>query len=185
VPKEIPVTLRGHEGAVRALAASPDGPALASGGADGTIRLWDVRHPSEDPAVWLAHPGGVTSLSFSRDGRRLASGGADKIPRIWIGKAELLADVVCTSVRRNLTRHEWARYVGDDIPYERTCPALPMPPADPAPAARTAGSKTAPTQLFPADRSVFNHYPRTVTLRWSSTPGAVSYGVEVRYGRAT
>ena len=39
----------------------------------------------------------------------------------------------------------------------------------------------APTQMSPADGSVFNHYPRVTTLKWSPVEGAVSYKVEMDY----
>ena len=37
----------------------------------------------------------------------------------------------------------------------------------------------APRQLSPKHKSVFNHYPRTTTLRWQPVKGAVSYTVEI------
>lgn len=38
---------------------------------------------------------------------------------------------------------------------------------------------TAPNQVSPAAGAVFNNFPRTTTLQWSSVPGAASYTVEV------
>jgi WD40 repeat protein len=39
------LTLRGHASNVQEAAFSPDGHRLASGGIDGTVRVWDVRPP--------------------------------------------------------------------------------------------------------------------------------------------
>jgi len=38
-----------------------------------------------------------------------------------------------------------------------------------------------PTQLTPADGSVFSHYPRKTTLEWSAVPDAASYTVEIEF----
>ncbi|MFV9631506.1 MAG: TIR domain-containing protein [Methanosarcinales archaeon] len=38
---------------------------------------------------------------------------------------------------------------------------------------------TTPTQLSPANGSIFDHYPRTTTLEWEAVLGAMSYTVEI------
>ncbi|HZY87109.1 MAG TPA: WD40 repeat domain-containing protein [Gemmataceae bacterium] len=73
--------LRDHEGSVDCLAASPDGGLLASGGADGLVRLW--RLPAGELLHTLpGHGSPVNCLVFSPDGRALASGGEGTV-RLW------------------------------------------------------------------------------------------------------
>jgi WD40 repeat protein/tRNA A-37 threonylcarbamoyl transferase component Bud32 len=64
--------LDGHGASVEALAASPDGQTLASGDADGTVRLWNLATGSSR-LLEPRHHGPVGHLSFSPGGRRLAS----------------------------------------------------------------------------------------------------------------
>src|SRR5439155_3244463 len=70
-----------HWSAVGAVAAARGG-LVASGGADGRIRLWD----SDRERPMLAaegHRAGIVALGFSSDGMRLASAGADGRILLW------------------------------------------------------------------------------------------------------
>ena len=75
-------SVRGHTAAVRALAYSPDGTALASCSDDGSLKLWDA---TDLTAIRSFRGAGdaVMCLSFSPDGRLLASGSKDKIVTLW------------------------------------------------------------------------------------------------------
>ena len=73
--------LHGHSAAVRSVIFGPRGLTIASGGDDGTIRLWDARTHTQLAA--LPAQGTVTSLAASPDGRTLASAGPDGVIRLW------------------------------------------------------------------------------------------------------
>jgi hypothetical protein len=74
-------TLRGHRGAVTALAITPRG-LLASAGMDRSVRLWDLFQFRETHCL-SGHQQAVRSLAFTADGRRLASGASDRTIRLW------------------------------------------------------------------------------------------------------
>jgi hypothetical protein len=128
-PGAAPLVLRGVPSVASgftALAFSPDGYLVAAGNTNGTTRLWDLRSPTAPP-LYLPSPPAVAAILFSPDGQYLAASGVDTSVRLWrLGSAG--ADYLCTRVWRNLTMDEWRLYVGETIPYERTCPGLPDPP---------------------------------------------------------
>jgi hypothetical protein len=72
----------GHSGPVFGVAFSVDGRKAASGGADGSVRLWDVKAGKEQRR-FDGHNGPVWTVAISPDGRRLASGGFDRTIRLW------------------------------------------------------------------------------------------------------
>ncbi|MFD0200542.1 MULTISPECIES: serine/threonine-protein kinase [Saccharothrix] len=68
--------MTGHAGAINSLAVSDDGTVAASGGRDGTLRLWDV--PSRRELAVLDDQGGwYRTVSMSSDGRLLAAADPD------------------------------------------------------------------------------------------------------------
>ena len=77
--------LTGHTGAVSSIAYNPDGTTLASGSADGTVRLWDTTTGALKNTLTGHRPGdrgAVTSVVYSPDGTTLATGGY-RDARLW------------------------------------------------------------------------------------------------------
>ncbi len=80
-PPEMPKLVFHGAHPLTAVALSPDGFTLATGGPDGVIRLWDAATARELTTI-PGHPGGVSALVFGAGGR-LVSAGADERVRVW------------------------------------------------------------------------------------------------------
>src|SRR5207253_5497620 len=64
-----------------ALAISPDGQRVASGGADGTTRVWQIA--AGLPMVLGPGPGEITALAFLPDGKRLLAADSKGRLQLW------------------------------------------------------------------------------------------------------
>src|SRR5262249_31017335 len=70
------------------LAYRPDGKGLATGTADGIIRLWDPSSGTEQ-ASFTGHKAGITGLAFSPDGKTLASAAGNPNPYGIVAEVKL------------------------------------------------------------------------------------------------
>jgi WD40 repeat protein len=101
--------LPGHDDQVGFLAWSPGGELLASGGADGTVRLWDMS--TRECRATFKHRTLVWAVAFSPDGRTLAMTGGRTI-HLW--------DVATLKRKASLRGHTKAVFGLDFAPGGRT-----------------------------------------------------------------
>ncbi len=82
VKGEEDVALRGHDRQVNAVAFSPDGCLLATGGDDKAVRVWNAT-TGDELLTLRRHTEPVSAVAFSPDGGRLASSSYDSTVRLW------------------------------------------------------------------------------------------------------
>jgi hypothetical protein len=83
--------LRGHTDEVKIVELSGAGDRLASGGQDGTVRLWGL--DGTELAVLPGLDGGVEGLIWFDGGRGLAAVGLDGAVRVWSDGGALRAEL--------------------------------------------------------------------------------------------
>lgn len=111
------------------LAFSPDGSSIALVLHGGEVLLVDTAtqrllgtHVFAGTEDFLHGP---STVAFSPDGRSLFIHKGDGAVLKWEADAKDWAARACSVAGRNLSRDEWKRYIGDTIPYHRTCPQFP------------------------------------------------------------
>ena len=92
-----PVVVHKHTAAARAVAFSPDGTLLVSGGLDGVLLMTSLDQEGAiagKPSVLQEHTAGIDSLAFSTDGKHFASGARDSKVRLHSTNGRLIRTYV-------------------------------------------------------------------------------------------
>ena len=110
-------SLAGHSGNVVTAAFSPEGSRLATGSADGSVRIWDVSTGDQE-LVLPGHARSVSWLAFSPDGTELVSAGEDGFVRVWALDIDELVDIATRELTRNFTVDECRQYL-----HTERCPS--------------------------------------------------------------
>lgn len=114
----------GHNAGVFDVEFSPDGKLLASAGSDRKLQMWVLNFPEDLPIEMDNNNGYIFDIVFSRDSDYLIAATSESEIRVWPTDHSILASKVCPLMERNMTADEWAKYVGNDIGYEYTCPGV-------------------------------------------------------------
>jgi len=112
-----------HKGIVRALAFSPGGRFLASGGLDGTIRLWNLERGKDGEMEWqspiltIDSNLKILSIAFILDGEYIIFSDEQNL-RICPTSPKIFYDKLCKRKKRELNKDEWNHYVGESLNQE-------------------------------------------------------------------
>lgn len=123
--KNVNIVLRGHTARLTDAQFSDNDSLIVTSSMDGTIHLWATAELNNQPVVYKDNEGFVYAVAFSPDSKMFVSGnlqGDFVIARPTNG--ETLVQNLCGKLHRTMTPEEWAVYVGQDIPYENTCPGV-------------------------------------------------------------
>ena len=108
------------------MAFTPDNTTLASGGYDGTIYLWNVKARRMLGPLKIADTNTTTNLkvtlAIEPDGRTLLSNSNVYRVLLWDLSLDRWKSEACKLANRPLREDEWRQSMGEDVPYQPTCP---------------------------------------------------------------
>jgi WD40 repeat protein/energy-coupling factor transporter ATP-binding protein EcfA2 len=125
--------LSGHTSAIEHIKFNFAGTFMATASKDFSIRLWEYGKPEMPPMVLSDHDW-VWGVAFTPNDEQLMAGinsvkeeigKTNQTIHAWPTNIRSMSDKLCMYTKRNMSKEEWALYVGEDLPYLKTCENLP------------------------------------------------------------
>jgi WD40 repeat protein len=110
-----------HKKPVMLFAFSPEIRQMASASSDGVIKLWSEDTMIQPPVTITDNSAQSSFLGYTTSGLSFLAANSNGTITQRPAQVALMAGPVCSNITRNLTPEEWEAYVGEDIPYEKTC----------------------------------------------------------------
>lgn len=115
-----PVELLGHTSSINSIRFFNDTETFATASSDRIIRVWNLNKLNELPLVIDSHDSWIYDVAFSKDGTKLFSASEDRTIQARTIKSSLVAKTLKSKLSRNFSFEEWNKFVGEDIPYEKS-----------------------------------------------------------------
>jgi len=118
---------KAHSAAVEYVIFNNDFSMVASAASDKTIKFYNFHSYFENynsigSSTELKNQNSkVKSIIFTSD-NKIEAGLTDKSIRVWEVSNEKLENKICSLLKTNMLESDWKLIVGEDIPYEKTCP---------------------------------------------------------------
>jgi WD40 repeat protein len=120
--------IRSQEIDVLSVALSPNGKVLVTKTSekDNKLTLWDVTQQTTIGKKLYGHNSNISRVIFSPNGKFLVSGDVNGLVMLWDIKLQSWLKKMCHIAGRNLSHEEWKQFIGNAIPYQKTCPEFPV-----------------------------------------------------------
>jgi WD40 repeat protein len=161
------VVYRGHSGAVKSAAWSPDSQLIASGGHNNTLHIWDTTHATLR-TICHGHLDPVVAVAWSPDGQKLISGSLDTTIRLWDAS----------------TGHSIADYRGHTAAISSLAwsPATSASPDSPNTTRIASSSEDGTVQIWDTEHNIAltyrGHQGPITTIAWSPDARFIASGGE-------
>ena len=88
--------------------------------------MWVTDEIDELPVRMTDNDAYIWDIAFSPDSDYIVTACNNGEIKLWPTKPELMAEVMCGKLSRNMSEDEWKVYVGHDIDYNLTCGGNPL-----------------------------------------------------------